>query len=124
LTLASGWLWSLVLPAKSVAAAPRPVAPDRLASQLQARHLFGKSSDTRASTAGHPGNLRLVGAVSGEGIALIAVDGRPAQAFRVGAEIASGVRLTLVSARSVEIERTGTKEYLQLPVGRSSASPR
>jgi general secretion pathway protein C len=114
--LAGGWLWSWLAPPQSVAALVPPAAPDRLASQLQTRHLFGAAGPVGAGAAA-VGQLRLVGAVAGAGIALIAVDGRPAQAFRVGGEIAPGIRLTSVAARGIAIERAGVREFLPLPVG-------
>lgn len=117
---ASRILWSMLQPGEPAIDFPAPAAPDRLAGELQARHLFGAGSGVIADSGGRSGNLNLVGAVAGEGIALIAIDGRPARAYRVGAELVPGVRLASVGVRQVEVERGGGKEALRLPgAGRS-----
>jgi Type II secretion system protein C len=116
IALSSLWFWSAVQPARQAVGIGQTAEPGRLAIELQARHLFGAGGTDRAGQVGHSGNLRLVGAVAGEGIALIAIDGRSAQSFRTGMEVVPGVRLTSVLARRVELERRGgEKEVLQMP---------
>ena len=115
---ASRILWPLLQPGEPPIDFPQPASPDRLAGDLQGRHLFGVGAGGVVNAAGRVENLKLVGAVAGEGIALIAVDGRPARAFHVGAEIAPGVRLAAVDVRKVDVERQGGRESLPLPVGR------
>jgi general secretion pathway protein C len=115
---ASRILWPLLQPSEPPIDFPQPAAPDRLAGDLQARHLFGVGAGGVVNATGRVENLSLVGAVAGEGVALIAVDGRPAKAFHVGAEITPGVRLAAVDVRQVEVERQGGRESLRLPAGK------
>lgn len=64
-------------------------------------------------------DIRLVGVIAqgkrGQGIALLAVDGRPALALRAGEEIAAGVRLAEVRADRVVVSRSGTIQEIRLP---------
>jgi hypothetical protein len=119
--LAGEWLWTFLLPTRYVASIPEPPTPDRLANQLQSRHLFGTglALGTGAAEGTQVGNLRLIGVAAGADIALISVSGRPARSFRVGHELATGVRLLAVSTRKAEIEQFGKREVLLLPAARS-----
>ncbi len=71
----------------------------------------------------HPGsdgsNIKLLGVIAqgarGQGIALLAVDDRPAQAARAGEEIAAGVTLAEVRADRVLVSRSGTTREIRLP---------
>ena len=51
----------------------------------------------------------------GRGLALLAVDGRPATPTRVGEEIATGVTLAEVRADGVLLSRSGAAQEIQLP---------
>jgi general secretion pathway protein C len=65
-------------------------------------------------------DIKLIGVIAegakGRGIALLAVDGRPALPTRAGEDIASGVTLTEVRADGVLVSRSGTVQELHLPV--------
>ena len=74
-------------PAPVVAAAAAPVADNRF-------QLVGVVSPRSAQA-------------SGEGVALIAIDGAPAKAFRVGATVAEGTVLQAVRARGVTLGPRG-----------------
>ncbi|MGH6691767.1 MAG: type II secretion system protein N, partial [Gammaproteobacteria bacterium] len=64
-------------------------------------------------------DIRLVGVIAqgkqGQGIALLAVDGQPAQALRAGEEIAAGVMLSEVRADRVLLSRSGATQEIRLP---------
>ena len=63
-------------------------------------------------------NAKLIGVIAqggeGQGIALIAVKGKPAQLFHVGDEIVPAVYLQSVGAYYVNLERDGAIEVLEL----------
>lgn len=113
------FLWHFLQPEDIARSSPPSGEPRHLAALLQAHHLFGVDGRSSAKPIGNLGNLKLIGTVAGEGIALVAVDGRPARTFRVGAEIAPGLRVISVETRRIEIERLGVKESLLIPAARS-----
>jgi general secretion pathway protein C len=65
------------------------------------------------------GNIRLLGVIAqgakGRGIALLAVDGRPALAVRAGEPIAAGATLTEVRHDRVLVEGEGGTREIRLP---------
>jgi general secretion pathway protein C len=75
--------------------------------------LFG----ARAGSGG--ADIKLIGVIArgekGRGIALLAVDGRPALPTRAGEEIASGVTLAEVRADRVLVSRSGAVQEIRLP---------
>ncbi|HKA39560.1 MAG TPA: type II secretion system protein N [Burkholderiales bacterium] len=64
-------------------------------------------------------DIKLVGVIAqgrqGQGIALLAVDGRPALPLRAGEEIAAGVTLAEVRADRVVVSRSGAVQEIRLP---------
>jgi general secretion pathway protein C len=64
-------------------------------------------------------DIKLVGVIAqgkrGQGIALLAVDGRPALPLRAGDEIAAGVTLVEVRSNRVVVSRSGVVQEIQLP---------
>lgn len=116
--LASHWYWRLSKPARNEVAIERiEEDPRHLASQLAAANLFGKRGEGIDSQASRTAadSIRLVGVAAGGGLALIAVDGKPATAFRIGAEIVPGTKLSKVAPRHVELERGSHRYKLALP---------
>jgi general secretion pathway protein C len=102
-------------PAETVRAVPtgNPAARTQAGEIAPIAYLFGARPGSDAS------DIRLAGIIArgrqGRGIALLAVDGRPALAFRAGEEIAVGVRLTEVRSDRVLLSRSGTTQELRLP---------
>ena len=101
---ASAVYWGLMLsePAAGpapVAAAPEPILPD---AQALAR-LLGAHAQAAAATPAAASRFTLLGVLagtqSGDGAALIAVDGKPARPVRVGAVVEEGLVLQSVQGR-------------------------
>lgn len=90
-----------------------PVARTLAADTAPIAQMFG------ARAGGEGADIRLVGVIAlggqGRGIALLAVDGRPALATRAGEEIAGGVTLTEVHTDGVLLNRSGATQELLLP---------
>jgi hypothetical protein len=125
IAIASFGLWSVLQPPSKAIGILQLAEPTRLAMQLQSRHVYGSGGADHDGQVGHQSeNLRLVGAVTGEEIALIAVDGHPARTFHTGEQVVPGARLISVMARRVELERRGEKEVLQMPEAGSPAALR
>jgi general secretion pathway protein C len=108
LTLASALAWgwavwrsSLPVPAVAAAAPPAPLATQLSAADLA--HLL-KEAGAAASPPAPAQRFVVLGVIarpSGQGAALIAVDGAPAQPFSVGAEVAPGFVIQRLAAREV-----------------------
>ena len=97
----------------------RPIAVGNMAARTQAAdvapiaYLFGARPGADGS------DIKLVGVIAqgkqGRGIALLAVDGRPAFALRAGEEIAAGVMLAEVRTDWVLVSRSGATQEIRLP---------
>jgi len=102
-------------PSEPVRAAPvgNPAARTQAEDIVPIAVLFG------ARPGADGGDIKLVGVIAqgpqGRGIALLAVDGRPAQALRAGEEIAAGVTLAEVRADRVLLSRSGAIQEIRLP---------
>jgi general secretion pathway protein C len=90
-----------------------PAARTQAADVVPIAYLFGARPGADGS------NIRLLGVIAqgarGQGIALGAVDERPAQAARAGEEIAAGVTLAEVRADRVLVSRSGATQEIRLP---------
>lgn len=117
--MTSQFLWHFMQAEEAVLSPRPPAEPKLLANELQTRHLFGVGVMSDAKAAGIADNLKLIGTVAGEGIALVTVDGRPPRTFHIGMELSPGVRLISVESRKIEIERQGVREPLLIPAARS-----
>jgi general secretion pathway protein C len=112
---ASAAFWALQLfrpPVRPVAAPPasvRPPPPIEAAAQL----LGGRSNIAVAT------NFQLRGVIAsgtpGESIAILAADGKPAQAVRANAEIMPGVVVKEVHSRYVLLSEGGAIKRVELP---------
>jgi general secretion pathway protein C len=75
--------------------------------------LFGGSAATEE------GSIRLLGVIAqgakGKGIALLAVDGRPAMPVRAGEAIAAGATLAEVRHDRIVVDREGATREIRLP---------
>lgn len=116
--LASNALWTL----SSDEAAPPALAVEteaqRAAQLVVGRHLFGEAAATDAASVAS--DIRLSGVIAAEhggkgALALLSLDGKPAQAVREGDEVAPGITLSRVLARQVELSRGGRTQTLTLP---------
>src|SRR5512145_2146916 len=112
--------WVLEFSARRTPSEPvRPVTVGNQAPRTQAADtapialLFGARPGADGS------DIRVVGVIAqgkqGQGIALLAVDSRPALAFRAGEEIAAGVTLAEVRADRVVVNRSGAVQEIRLP---------
>ena len=59
--------------------------------------------------------MGVIASVTGQGSALIAVDGMPPKAFRVGEEVNQGVQLVSLSAKQARLKSNGRELLLDLP---------
>jgi len=106
LVAGSAVFWGLRMSARSAAAPMAAVTrPPPAADPVAVARLLGATSTASAAPAAPALASRLVlvgvvaGATSHQGVALIAVDGKPAKPFRVGATIDEGVVLQSVQGR-------------------------
>jgi general secretion pathway protein C len=106
--IVAGWALQLLAPRA-------PIAPAGAVAQVQgppdlsaAGQLFGgvpRPQDTLVQAA--PSNIQVTGVLaSGDrGVALLAIDGRPAKPFAVGEPVSDGMTVRSVAADAVELER-------------------
>jgi general secretion pathway protein C len=105
--------------------APRsPIAPSGAVAQAQpptdlsaAGQLFGGAPRPVDSIAEGPSNIQVAGvlAAGARGVALLAIDGRPAKPFAVGESLADGSTVRAVTGDAVELERGGRPMRLAAP---------
>jgi general secretion pathway protein C len=62
----------------------------------------------------------VIASTTGQGSALIAVDGQPPRAFRVGQEVSEGVKLVSLAPKQARLQSNGQDMVLELP---SSVTP-
>ena len=60
--------------------------------------------------------LGVIASGTGQGSALIAVDGQPPKAFRVGQEVNDGLKLVSLTPRQARLQSSGQALVLDLPV--------
>ena len=112
--------WTLEFTARRTPSeAVRPVAMGDSVARTQPADIAPVAQLFGARPGGDGADIRLVGVIAhggqGRGIALLAVDGRPAQATRAGEEIAAGVTLAEVRADGVLVSRPGATQEIRLP---------
>jgi len=112
--------------------APRPpIAPAGAVAQVQpsldlgaAGRLFGSTPQAAgASTVAAPSNIQVAGVLAAgpRGVALLAIDGKPARAFAVGDPVGDGMTVRSVSGEAVELDSSGTPMRLAAPARPSLA---
>jgi type II secretory pathway component PulC len=114
------WSWLFLVRPIAIPSAPFDGAPDRLAKQLQARHLFGVAGGVIGAVSAIPdaAQLILAGIVSSGsakgGLAVILIEGKKAVTARVGQEIMPDLVLSRVAHDHVELTRRGQTINLRL----------
>jgi general secretion pathway protein C len=113
---ASAAYWAMQLykpPARSVAAPPTAAAPPDLRA---AASLFGHVRRQQVVVAS---NYKLLGVIAsgtgGDSVAILAADGKPAQAVRANREILPGVTVKEVHPRYVLLMEGGVEKRVELP---------
>ena len=130
---ASGWYWTQ---AGLFAARPAAVeaivaaAPVEISNPAELARLLGAPPRVAAGPGPGPAErfslIGVIAKVAGQGAALIAVDGKPAQPFAVGAQIAPGYVLVSVGLRDAKVaddSQAPTSVVLSMPVLRDGSSP-
>ena len=112
--------WVLELSARRTPSEPvRPVSMGDAAPRSQAADIAPVAFLFGARPGADGSDIRLVGVIAqgkrGQGVALLAVDGRPPVALRAGEEIAAGVALAEVRADRVVVSRSGAVQEIRLP---------
>ena len=112
--------WALDFSARRMPSEPvRPVTVGDPAPRSQAADIAPIARLFGALPGADGSDIRLVGVIAqgkrGQGIALLAVDGRPPVALRAGSEIAAGVTLAEVRADRVLVSRSGAVQEIRLP---------
>jgi len=112
--------WTLDFTARRTPSEPvRPVTVGNPAPRTQAADIAPIAFLFAALPGADGSNIKLVGVIAqgkrGEGVALLAVDGRPPLALRAGREIAAGVTLAEVRADRVLVSRSGAMQEIRLP---------
>jgi general secretion pathway protein C len=112
--------WALEFTARRTPSEPvRPVTVGNSAARTQAADIAPIAFLFGARPGADGNDIKLVGVIAqgkrGQGIALLAMDGRPALALRAGEDIAEGVRLAEVRADRVLVSRSGVTQEIRLP---------
>jgi general secretion pathway protein C len=106
--------WGMLLfkpPQRTLAAVQMQAPPEP--SVTAARGLFG--GDVVLAAASNYQLRGVIAAANGRGsVAIIAADGKPANAFPVGAEVASGVKVQEVQARFAVLSEGGVPKRIEL----------
>ena len=117
--IVAAWALALLAPRPPVAPAGAVAESQGPADLSAAGQLFGGAPQAVAIDAAPavPSNIQVAGvlATTGRGVALLAVDGRPAKPFAVGETVADGLRVRAVTGDAVELERSGAGAPLRLP---------
>lgn len=111
--------WMLTLSARRTPLeAARPLPPGDAVPRTEAADVAPVARLFGGTAAGEEGNIRLLGVIAqgakGKGIALLAVDGRPAAPVRAGESVA-GATLAEVRHDRVLVEREGALREIRLP---------
>lgn len=117
--IVAGWALQLLAPRA-------PVAPSGAVAQAQppadlglASQLFGGApvAGGEPAAAAAPSNIQVSGVLAaGErGVALLAIDGKPARPFAVGEPVSDGLAVRSVSASEVVLDRGGSPMRLPAP---------
>jgi len=116
--IVAGWALQLLAPRA-------PVAPAGAVAQVQgppdlsaAGQLFGgvpRAADVQVQAA--PSNIQVSGVLAaGErGVALLAIDGRPAKPFAVGEPVSDGMTVRAITGDTVELDRGAGGPPMRLP---------
>jgi general secretion pathway protein C len=111
--------WVLEFAARRTPSEPLRPIPTGGSARAQQSDIAPVAQLFGAQPGGEGADIRLVGVIAqggqGRGIALLAVDGRPAMSTRAGEEIASGVTLAEVHADRVLVNRSGATQEIRLP---------
>jgi general secretion pathway protein C len=112
--------WALDFTSRRTPSEPvRPVTVGNPAPRTQAADIAPIAFLFGALPGADGSNIKLVGVIAqgkrGEGVALLAVDGRPPLALRAGSVIAAGVTLAEVRADRVVVSRSGALQEIRLP---------
>lgn len=105
---ASAVYWGLRLSATATGPAPVAAAPEAVQADPQTlARLLGAQAATVAQAPAAASRFvlqgLLAGTTSGDGAALIAVDGKPARPYRVGASVDQGLVLQFLSRREARL---------------------
>lgn len=110
---AAYWAMQLLKPPLRAVASPPPSSRSAPSLDAAAGLLGGRSSFAVA------GNFQLKGVVVGgnpaESVAIVAADGKPAQAIRLNAEVVPGVTVKEVHSRYVLLSEGGVVKRIELP---------
>jgi len=120
---ASAVYWGLRLSAGTTGPAPAAAVPEAVQADTQAlARLLGAQAAAAAETPAAASRFvlqgLLAGTASGDGAALIAIDGKPARPYRVGASVEPGLVLQSLSRREARLGAAvegATTLTLQMP---------
>ena len=116
--IVAGWVLQLAAPRSPIApvgAVAQGQAPTDLAA---AGRLFGGvERASPAAAAAAPSNIQVAGvlAAGARGVALLAIDGRPAKPYAVGDPVGDGLKLVSVTGDAVELDRGGRALRIAAP---------
>ena len=112
--------WILEFSGRRVPSEPvRPISTGNPAARTQAADIAPIAGLFGAQGGDEAGDIRLVGVIaqgkSGQGIALLSIDSKPAVALRAGEDIRPGITLAEVRADRVVVNRSGVPQEIRLP---------
>jgi general secretion pathway protein C len=116
--IAAAWAIALLAPRPPVAPAGAIAHTQGPADLSAAAQLFGGVPQAVSADALAPAlsNILVTGvlATTGRGVALLAIDGRPAKPFAVGETVTDGLRVRAITADAVELGRGGVEAPMRL----------
>jgi general secretion pathway protein C len=122
--IVAGWALQLLAPRAPIAPGGAVAQAQAPVDLRQAGLLFGGAPSVAGNTAPPPpSNILVTGVLAAgpSGVALLAIDGKPARPFHVGERVSEGLAVVSVSADTVELDRGGVAVRLPAPARGSIA---
>ncbi len=112
------WGVQLTVPqTRPVLTLPEVAAESRGDSAAFMAHALGHATSVRVSPVSNPFKLLgVLASASGQGSALISVDGLPPRPYRVGQTVHEGWTLLSLTSKQAKLQSSGTELVLDLPV--------
>jgi Type II secretion system protein C len=116
--IASGWYWRLQSTPSQSSIAASAADPQVAAQDIASRQLFGAPAVAAATTAAPPPSLVVIGVQTRwgnlPGFAIVRDGSNPSQSWVEGDNITPGIKLIKVRADGIEVERSGSKEFIAM----------
>jgi general secretion pathway protein C len=121
--IVAGWALQLLAPRAPIAPAGAVARAQPPTDLSAAGQLFGGLPRAVDAASEGPSNIQVAGVLAAgpRGVALLAIDGKPAKPFAVGESVTDGMTVRSVTGETVELERGGQPMRLAAPARASLA---